>query len=190
MAPFNHFDLLAPFYDRFIKPTDPTRFCVLAGLPVSGRLLDAGGGTGQKSYPLIKMVTEIVIADSSMGMLSQASKKRGLTSICSETERLPFEDDSFERVIMVDALHHVYNYRSTTSELWRVVKPGGRIVIEEPDIRTRPIKMIAIGEKLALMRSHFISPPEIAASFVDPTAQVNIEVEESTAWIVITKPVE
>ena len=39
--------------------------------------------------------------------------------------------ESFERVIMVDALHHVYNHARAAAELWRFVKPGGRIVIEE-----------------------------------------------------------
>jgi len=190
MAHFNHFDFIAPYYDRFIKPSDPAKFSALSGLPVQGLLLDVGGGTGRKSYPLLKMVTGIVIADSSLGMLSQASKKGGFTIIRSESESIPFEDETFERVIMVDALHHVCNYRSTASELWRVTKSGGRIVIEEPDIRRLPIKIMAIIEKLALMRSHFISPHEIAIAFDYPYAKINIEVEGSTAWIVINKQVE
>jgi demethylmenaquinone methyltransferase/2-methoxy-6-polyprenyl-1,4-benzoquinol methylase len=190
MPAFNHFDFLAPFYDRFIKTDDLTRFCAFTRLPVSGRLLDAGGGTGGKSYQLLKMVTGIVVADSSMGMLSQAAKKGGLITVCSETERLPFKDESFERVIMIDALHHVSDYRETSGELWRVVKPGGRIVIEEPDIHTTAIRIMAIIEKMALMRSHFISPQEIAATFAYSNAEVKIEVEDSVAWIVINKQVE
>lgn len=147
------------------------------------------GGTGGKSYPLLNMVNSIVIADLSMGMLRQASKKDGLATVCSQSEQLPFEDESFERVIMVDALHHVYDYRSTANELWRVIKPDGRIVIEEPDIRTIPIKFMAIIEKLALVRSHFKSPDEIANSFTHTKAIINIEVEESIAWIVIDKQI-
>lgn len=190
MTHFNHFDFIAPYYDRFIKPSDSGKLSTLLGLPGPGLLLDVGGGTGGKSYPLLKMVNGVVIADSSLGMLSQASRKGGFTTICSESENLPFDDGVFERVIMVDALHHVYNYRSTIRELWRVTEPGGRIVIEEPDIRTMPTKIMAIIEKLALMRSHFISPQEIAISFGEPYARVNIEVEGSTAWIVINKQVE
>ncbi len=187
MARFNHFDLMAPYYDRFIAPTDSTRISTLAGLPATGLLLDLGGGTGQKSQPLLKMVSGIVIADSSKGMTFQAKKKSGLTVICSESERLPFNDGSFGRVIMVDALHHVADYKVTTDEMWRVTKPGGRIVIEEPDIRTMPVKIMAIIEKIALMRSHFVSPPGIATCFNHPAARVYIEVDRSTAWIVIDK---
>ena len=59
---------------------------------------------------------------------------------------------------MVDALHHVINHGQTAREMYRVLKPGGRIVIEEPDIRSFYVKLIAVAEKLLLMRSHFLSP--------------------------------
>ncbi len=187
MKSFNHFDFLAPYYDRFLKPGDPDKFSRLLELPAEGLLLDAAGGTGGKSHPLIGMVSGVVIADSSMGMLNEAGNKDGLMTVCSATEHLPFKDGLFEKIIMVDALHHVYDYRITVNELWRVLRPGGRIVIEEPDVRTFPVKVMAIVEKLALMRSHFISPQNIATAFNVPGAVVNIEVENSTAWIVINK---
>lgn len=187
MPTFDHFDLLAPIYDRFIKPTDLDRFCAIAGLPRSGKLLDAGGGTGQKSHRLLNMVDEIIIVDASWGMLSQANKKGGLGVVCSQTEQLPFKDAYFDRVIMVDVLHHVCDQRSTANELWRVVKPGGRIVIEEPDIGASSVKAIAIIEKLVLMRSHFLSPQKIAEIFTYPEATVKVKLENSVSWIVIDK---
>jgi ubiquinone/menaquinone biosynthesis C-methylase UbiE len=187
MTHINHFDFLAPLYDRFIKPVDPSNLSKLIGLPVFGNLLDVGGGTGRISYPLRDLVTDIVIVDSSMGMLTQARRKGSFITICSNSEELPFEDESFERVIMVDALHHVIDYRETADELWRVVKPGGRIVIEEPNIQKITIKYVAIMEKLALMRSHFISPDKIKNAFCYPNASARIESEGPTSWIVIEK---
>lgn len=190
MQKFNHFDFLAPYYDRFAKPADLTQYSALVGLPVPGLLLDLGGGTGQKTYSLLKMVGGIVIADTSKGMLSQARKKIGLEMTRSEAERLPFGNETFERVIMVDALHHVLDYRLTTQEIWRLTKTGGRIVIEEPDSGELSTKMMALFEKIALMRSHFISPQRIAACFDYANAKISIEHEGSTAWIIIEKQAE
>src|SRR4030042_3260823 len=187
MANFNHFDFLAPLYDRLIKPIDPVNMRLLVGLPISGILLDVGGGTGRISDMLRNYVTGIFIADSSMGMLTQAKKKNSLFSVCSNSEALPFKDESFERVIMVDALHHVSDYRATTNELWRVVKPGGRVVIEEPDIQSFPVKFMAIVEKVALMRSHFVSPNNICDAFHHSNANTRIERAGTTSWVIVDK---
>src|SRR5512139_3225167 len=140
MKSFDHFSVIAPYYDRFIRQDDPERFREIYGLPVSGRMLDAGGGTGKKSQSLISYVSKIVIADSSMGMLTEVKKKNGLVPVCSETEHLPFADEVFERIIMVDAFHHVADHLKTVSEFWRVLQPEGCIIIVEPDIRTSAVK--------------------------------------------------
>ena len=190
MPHFDHFTFIASFYDRVIKPPDPSRMRNLAGLPASGKLLDVGGGTGRISHLLREWVTSAVVVDSSIGMLNQAKVKGGLTIICSYSEQLSLLGESFDRVIMVDALHHVRDYRLTLKELWRVVKPGGRIVIEEPDIRTMPAKIMTIIEKLALMRSHLVSPSVIQAAFPYPNAQTRIVSEGSTSWIIIDKLAE
>lgn len=88
---------------------------------------------------------------------------------------------------MVDALHHVVNQAETASELWRVLKPGGRLLIEEPNFDLFRGKFIAYAEKLALMRSHFLSPEQIIALFDGKKADRRIELEEAMAWIIIDK---
>ena len=54
---------------------------------------------------------------------------------------------------------------NTLIELFRVLKPGGTIVVKEPDIKTFAVKVIAIGEKVLGMRSHIISGEKIAGMF-------------------------
>jgi ubiquinone/menaquinone biosynthesis C-methylase UbiE len=184
--PFDHFGFLAPFYDRLIRFGEADSLIRHLGLPIEGRLLDAGGGTGRVAEALHEMSGQVIIADISLGMLRQA-KLKGLQGVVSPLEALPFHDGVFERVLMVDALHHVMDQTGTALELLRVLMPGGRMVIVEPDIRQLPVKWIALFEKLMLMRSHFLSPTKIAHLFEDLGAQVKIEVESVTAWVVINK---
>jgi ubiquinone/menaquinone biosynthesis C-methylase UbiE len=183
MPAFDHFSLIAPLYAR-VTYSKVAVMRELAGLPVSGRLLDVGGGTGRVSSALRDLVDEVVIADVSLGMLKESPRSL-LTPICGGSESLPFADDSFERIIMVDALHHVFRHADSAREMFRVLKPGGLLVIEEPDIRTFAVKLIALGEKLLLMRSHFLAPSQILSLF--PEGEKSMKAEDGNTWIVIKK---
>lgn len=182
---FDHFSAIAPIYARVTySKKDVMR--EIASLPVNGRLLDVGGGTGRVASAIKEYVDEIVITDVSCGMLAH-SPRADFQPVCGASEALPFTENFFERVIMVDALHHVIDHAETASEMFRVLKPGGVLVIEEPDIRTFGVKLIALAEKLLLMRSHFLSPGAILNLF--DVEEKKIQAADGTAWVIIKKPV-
>lgn len=158
-----HFDLIAFAYDRLIGRPNTNRFSEMLGLPVPGRLLDAGGGTGRVSSSLRPFVGGVVVADLSAGMLRHAKAKGGIDPVRTRTEALPFADGVFARVIVIDALHHFSRMEQAIAELVRVLAPGGRILIEEPDLTLFVVKLVAIAEKLMLMESHFRTPEAIAS---------------------------
>jgi len=184
--PFDHFGLIAPLFSR-AKYLSLETMLEQAELPTSGRVLDAGGGTGRVSSAIREHAGEVIIADPSLGMLQQADRTQ-LKLACSNSESLPFPNASFERVIMVDALHHVINHGQTAREMYRILKPGGRIVIEEPDIHRFYVKLIAVAEKILLMRSHFLTPQKIVDLFSFDSAKTSIHATEGNAWVVIEKP--
>ena len=187
MPILDHFSLIAPYYDRFIQAGEPEKLISLLSLPSGGRLLDIGGGTGRVSAAIRGRVAQIYVLDASFRMLIQASQKQGLSPVCSESERLPFTDCSFERIIIVDALHHVANQSKTAKDMWRVLKPGGLIVIEEPNLNMPGVKIIALAEKLLLMRSHLLTPENISRLFDGQRANIRVETEEASCWVVIEK---
>ena len=184
--PFDHFGLIAPIFSN-VGYASLVTMLEQADLPTPGRVLDAGGGTGRVANAIREHAGEVVIADPSLGMLRQADQNQ-LRLACSNSEALPFPNDSFERIIMVDALHHVIHQGQTAREMYRVLKPGGRIVIEEPDIRSFYVKLIAVAEKILLMRSHFLAPDKIVDLFLFDSANINIYAAEHNTWVVIEKP--
>jgi demethylmenaquinone methyltransferase/2-methoxy-6-polyprenyl-1,4-benzoquinol methylase len=184
---FDHFGLLAPIYEKAIPFKNLELMTELVKLPIQGALLDVGGGTGRVAFNLAPFVTSVTVSDISMGMLKRAKQKSGLDIICAQSESLCLASHSFDRVIMVDAFHHVIDQSATAMDIWRVLKPGGRLVIGEPDISKISVKFVAIAEKLALMRSHFVSPEGIGRLFRYPNSLVNIVRVGFNAWIIVDK---
>lgn len=180
-----HFDILAPFYDGAIPPPDPDWLAGLLRLPKDGWLLDAGGGTGRVSAMFRDRVGGLVISDLSAPMLNKAQAKQVACPVQARVERLPFADGQFDRVVVVDAMHHFANQSLAVIELARMLKPGGRIVIEEPDIRQTRVKLMALGEKLALMGSHFHTPQHLKLMLIGAGLAAEVVTDGSpSAWIV------
>lgn len=184
-----HFDLLAPFYDRAIRPPGTDRLAAALRLPTTGWLLDAGGGTGRVSSPLQPLVGRLVISDLSVPMLEQARVKGVACPVQSYAERLPFPDHQFDRVLVVDAMHHFADQRQAIGELLRVLKPGGRLVIEEPDIALLRVKLVAWAEKLALMGSRFYAPHDLAVMVSAYGFSAAVQPHDAfSAWVMVDKP--
>jgi demethylmenaquinone methyltransferase/2-methoxy-6-polyprenyl-1,4-benzoquinol methylase len=188
MPLFNHFKYLAPRYDALFPDVDVPHWIQLLKLPVSGWLLDAGGGTGRIARHLASWVGGTVVCDESMAMLKQTLQKQAVFPTCCAVERLAYPDASFARILMVDAFHHLTDQSDAIHELYRVLEPGGILVIEEPDIRKMSVWGIALFEKLALMRSHFRPADWIGGKFKQMGASVSTVVEGSTFWLIVEKP--
>lgn len=182
------FDLLAPIYDMvFGRPMSGPlleRLC----LPTSGVILDAGGGTGRHAQAWVNLADRVLVADASRPMLRRARVKPGLWTVACLAERLPLTQGCIARIVMVDAFHHLIDQRASIAELWRVLTPGGRIVIEEPDIRRGAVRWVARFERWARMRSQFLPAETIAALLAEQGAIVHVERQGLSAWVIADKP--
>lgn len=121
---------------------------------VSERVLDLAAGTGTSSVALAKSGANVVAADFSPGMLEVGRQKHGTNALVEFVEadatKLPFKDNSFDAVTMSFGLRNVVEPKKALSELYRVTKPGGRIVICE--FSTPPAALIRAGYNFYLRK--------------------------------------
>jgi demethylmenaquinone methyltransferase/2-methoxy-6-polyprenyl-1,4-benzoquinol methylase len=185
---FDHFRYLAPFYDRLLGPPDADRLARILKLPVAGRILDSGGGTGRLTRALRPLAGQVVVADPSAHMLARARGKR-LAAVAARSERLPFAGACFERILVVDALHHFGDQHAALAELVRVLAPGGRLLIEEFDANRAAVRLIALAEKAVGMGSRFLRPQEICEILNAHGLATQVHGRSRIgAWIVADKP--
>lgn len=101
--------------------------------PVAGeKILDIAAGTGTSSMALKRPGVHVIAADFSKGML-EAGKKRypELEFQFADAMNLPFKDAEFDVVTMSFGLRNVQDRNKALTEFYRVLKPGGRLVICE-----------------------------------------------------------
>ena len=187
---FDHFDLIARFYDRAITRSEDDPLPGIVDGHEGNLILDVGGGTGRNAASLMAGGAQVVVCDRSLEMLRQARAKE-LSCVLADVRRLPFADRCFDRVVAVDAFHHFVMPTAAEAqpmaaeEMLRIAKTQGRVIIEEPDIRKRGVKWIALGEKLLLMRSRFLEPEDLTKLFAAAGAKrILSEADHFNLWLV------
>lgn len=96
------------------------------------RILDIGCGTCNYGS-IIQRITraEVYGIDKSLGMLEKARlKNKNLILQQAEATAIPFEPDYFDFVYLNDVIHHIIDKGKMFSEIYRVLKKGGRVCID------------------------------------------------------------
>lgn len=107
-----------------------------AGVKPGERALDVATGTGNTAFALAEAGAAVTGVDISTGMLEQARRRAEEESIHVEfaegsAEELPFRDGTFDLVTARHAPHHFRDVARFLSEVFRVLKPGGRYVMSD-----------------------------------------------------------
>lgn len=95
-------------------------------------VLDLAAGTGTSSQPFLDRGATVVPCDFSVGMLQVGKKaKPHLPFVAGDGTKLPFADATFDAVTISFGLRNIVDPDAGLTELLRVTKPGGRIVVCE-----------------------------------------------------------
>lgn len=96
------------------------------------RILDVAAGTGSSAAPMAKAGALVTALDISQGMLEEGRKRHpDIEFVHGSAEELPFDSDSFDAVTISFGLRNVQQPKAALSEFFRVLKPGGRLLICE-----------------------------------------------------------
>ena len=133
------FDDVAPNYDRtnavmsFGNSALWRLATVKAVDPKPGeRILDLAAGTGTSSAALARTGATVVAVDLSPGMIAEGRKRHPLIEFVEGNgEKMPFGDDEFDAVTISFGLRNVEHPKVALAEMYRVLKPGGRLVVCE-----------------------------------------------------------
>jgi glycosyltransferase involved in cell wall biosynthesis/SAM-dependent methyltransferase len=98
------------------------------------RVLEIGAGIGTDLAQFARAGAIVTDLDLSAGHLELAKENfamRGLRGefVLHDAETLPFDDDTFDVVYSNGVLHHTPNTTSVVAEIFRVLKPGGRVIV-------------------------------------------------------------
>lgn len=115
------------------------------GLHAGDRLLDIGCGFGRHSFEGLRRGALVTASDFAMDELIEVNNIVGAMleknelpdDVCSTTcngdvTNLPFPDNSFDHIIASEILEHIPDDRGAMRELFRILRPGGRIAATIP----------------------------------------------------------
>jgi glycosyltransferase involved in cell wall biosynthesis/ubiquinone/menaquinone biosynthesis C-methylase UbiE len=101
---------------------------------VGEKVLEIGGGVGTDLLQFAKSGAQVTDIDMSGGHLALAKENLELNGysgkfIHGDAENLPFDDGSFDLVYSNGVIHHTPNTQRAVSEIYRVLRPGGKAII-------------------------------------------------------------
>jgi demethylmenaquinone methyltransferase/2-methoxy-6-polyprenyl-1,4-benzoquinol methylase len=96
------------------------------------RILDIAAGTGTSSAAIARSGAEVVAVDFSPGMIAVGRKRHPrIEFVEADAMTLPFKANEFDAATISFGLRNIEDPRKALKEMYRVIKPGGRVVVCE-----------------------------------------------------------
>lgn len=145
---------------RWKRRVDMLREKLARGLKV----LELGCGTGYFTRELVDSGAEITAIDISPDLLDEARREIRAPNVdfrLDNAYEMSFPAESFDHILGSSVLHHL-DIRRALSEVYRVLKPGGRIAFTEPNMMN---PQIALQKNIPAIKRRMGDSPDETAFF-------------------------
>lgn len=160
MIPFNHLGWIFKYIGPSIYPRKIRESLCSFLMPLSkyALVLDLGAGTGIMSEFAYACREDLQFSavDPAEGMLKFSAEY--IETHKAHAEKLPFEVNSFEAILIGEALHHFSDVDKSLQEIVRVLKKDGKLFIYEFDSSTFMGKSLCRVEKIFGEPGNFFAP--------------------------------
>ncbi|MGE4167976.1 MAG: class I SAM-dependent methyltransferase [Candidatus Babeliales bacterium] len=126
------YDTIGKTYDvaRCADPEITDLLIKYLGVCENGKYLDVCCGSGNYTIAIHDQGVNVSGVDISEVMLEKAHRKNAsIHWLQGDAHELPFEDNSFDGALCISAIHHLGDLNSAFKEIFRILKPGSKLVI-------------------------------------------------------------
>lgn len=160
MIPFNHLGFVFKYTGALIYPAKVRQALCTFLKPLSRHVtvLDVGAGTGMLCEFAHKCRNDFIFTavDPAEGMLKFSPEY--VKTYQANAEDLPFDNESFEAILIGEALHHFEDVDKSLQEVVRVLKKDGKLFIYDFDVSRFMGRNICRVEKLLGEPGNFFEP--------------------------------
>lgn len=130
-----------PFWARVFGRPCAERRGVLPWHRGTGRLLDFGCGTGSFLKTMADRNWDVTGVDSSAGAVQAVRERHGLRALVGTLPHADLRPGSFDVVTMWHSLEHIHRPLAVLREAYRLLVPGGRLIVATPNIESLPYRL-------------------------------------------------
>lgn len=176
--------------NSWLTADEHRRFARLLDLGRSSEVLEVASGSGGPALFLAcetgSRVTGVDLHEAGVDAGNEAAAKLGIADqvrflYADAGQRLPFDADTFDAVLCIDSINHLYEREQVMREWHRVLRPGGRALFTDPITVAGMLRRDEMIIRSAGMGEFVFTPVGVDEALLRQVGFTDIEVEDVTA---------
>ncbi len=164
-----YFEEIGTKFDEWMSDYDVGQRseAILSAIPAAfkGATLEVGCGTGAITQGIAPILSDLTVSDISEVLSRATSEKFGCKCSVEDATQLSFEDCTFDLVISSECIEHTPDPKKCISEMLRVLKPEGILILTTPNRLWWPVVRFSQIVKIRRFQGneYFLSPQQVTA---------------------------